>query len=221
MVYNTKRMSNLQQKLQALKDAVVLESDSLMPLQMRIIENELHNIEQALGAKDTFVSIGDTKFLMWEYTMRSATKQIRAIATNRGSKSGHGFSKNQKLMDVQEDVIKNGVQIHRAFCVDEDQYEDFTFMELIRSQLDIGIHAWVARNNAADFLTSEYEYDQENYVIADDTILYRSYVENGIAKNSVSFDKVAIIRYIQMHEKLLGFATEFSTQDLPKRFDEM
>ena len=214
-------MSDLAKEVMALKKLIAEQGDTMHALQKRVIENELMNIEQALGAKDTFVSIGDTKFLMWEYTINSAKKEINAIATNRGSKSGHGFSKNQKLLDIQRQAIERGIQVNRIFCVDEDQYEDFAFMELMRSQLEIGVDVYVAQQNVAEFLTSEHEYDQENYVIADDTVLYRSYVEAGISKNSVSFDVEAVKRYRTMHAKLTKHAHKFTSEDLPKGFTDL
>jgi len=193
----------------------------LQPLQQKIIEVALQNANHALQGEDKFVSLGSTKFLMWEYSIHSAKKEVRAIATNRGGKSGHGFSANNKLLKIQDETIKRGVKIHRVFPVDKDDYEDFHFMEMLRSQLQIGIDVWVAHDNVQKFLTTHQEYDQENYVIIDDTILYRSYVDGGESKNEVSFDKELIKRYIEMYDTLLGYSYQFAWEDLPKAYMAM
>lgn len=213
-------MSDISKKLKALQDAVAKDTSDLHPLQSKILNVSLKNAQVALEGEDKFVSLGSTKFMMWEHSINSAQKEVYAIATNRGGKSGHGFSINQKLIDVQDAAIKRGVQIHRVFPVTKGDYENFHFMEILRSQLKIGIDVWVAHDNVQKFLTTHQEYDQENYVIIDDDLLYRSYVDDGDSKNEVSFDKKLVKKYKKMFGSLLDYSYQFTWEDLPKSYRE-
>ena len=214
-------MKDLQNKLAEFSQLITEKSSELHPLQLRIIEHDLSNIEHALSTEESFVSLGSTKFLMWEYCISAAQNRVRAIATNRGTKTGHGFSRNQKLVDIQDTAIQRGVQVQRVFSVDKESYEDFNFFSVARSQLDIGIEVYLAHKNAQEYITSHQEFDQENYVIIDDTLLYRSYVEDGDSKNAVTLNPELIARYGKMFDNLLIQSHKLQKEELPLAYEDI
>jgi hypothetical protein len=197
------------------------EAKGLHPLQKRIIKSALKNLTQTFKSEEEFTSSDDTKLLLWEYAIRSAKKEIVAIATNRNGLSGFGFSQDQKRIDIQADVVEKGVTIHRIFAVTKEQYEQFGFMELVRAQIKAGITVSIAYLNAADYLNSDMENDQENYVIIDDALLYRSYVVGDESRNSVIFDKKLIKKYREIFNELKNRSYQFTEADLPKAFSEL
>lgn len=193
----------------------------LHPVQKRIIKNALNNLEQTFESEGEFTSYDDTKRLLWEYAVLSAKKDVRAIATNRQALSGFGFAHNQKLIDIQAGVVENGVKVERIFAVSKADYEQFDFMELVRSQLKAGIDVWIAYANTADYINSDLEKDHENYVIIDDDLLYRSYVVGEEFRNSVSFDKGLVKKYLDMYEELRARSHHVTKEDLPKAYTEL
>lgn len=197
------------------------EGKDLHPLQKRIIKNALRNLSQTFEDKDEFTSFDDTKFLLWEYSIMSAKKEIFAFATNRQNKSGYGFSRNQKLIDTQAGVIQRGVKISRIFGVNQNDYERFDFMELVRAQIAAGIEVWVAYANAAQYINSEEEHDEENYIIVDDKLLYKSFIVGEEARNSISFDKERIKKYRKIFEELCSRSYRFTLEDLATPFKEL
>lgn len=196
-------------------------ASDLHPVQKRIIKNALKNLELTFEAKEEFTSYDDTKRLLWEYAVLSAEKNVYAIATDRKALSGFGFAQNQKLIDVQAKVIEKGVSVHRIFAVSKTSYEKYDFMELIRAQMKAGIDVWVAYSNAAEYINSDLEKDQENYVIVDDKLLYRSYVVGDEFRNSVSFDRELVKKYQGMFEELKNRSYQYKKEDLPKAFTEL
>jgi len=193
----------------------------LHPLQKRIINNAIKNLENSFNTRGEFTSYDDTKLLLWEYAIVSAKKEVCAIATNRQNLSGFGFAQNKKLLDVQAGVIEKGVKFQRIFAVTKDQYERFDFMELMRAQIKAGIDVWIAYANVAEYINSDLEKEQENYVIIDDNILYRSYIVGEEFRNSISFDKHLIKKYREMFEDLRNRSHEIQIQDLAKAFNEL
>ncbi len=197
------------------------EGRALHPLQKHIIQNALKNLQRAFSATNEFTSYDDTKLLLWEYAISSAEHEILAFATNRKDKSGYGFSPDPKLLETQASAINKGVKIYRIFAVSQSDYQQFAFMELLRAQIKAGITILVAHANAAEYINSEQEKDQENYIIIDNKLLYRSYVVGEESRNSISFDPQNIQKYRGMFEELRGGLEQFKLEDLPKAFNEL
>ncbi len=201
--------------------AIEAQTTSLHPLKQRIIKNALENLELVFNGKEDFTSFDNTKFLMWEYALSTAEKDVLAFATNRENKSGFGFSKNQHLLDIQRSAVKRGAKIHRIFALNQEDYQNFDFMELIRSQLKIGIKTSIIYDNLAEFVYSYQKTKRENFVIIDDKLLYRSYIENGVTTTSISFDKALIDQYMATFRQLRARSYSFQISDLPKDFNEL
>ena len=214
-------MSELKNKLSKILDHLNETEKDLHPLQVKILNNALNDIEGVLDHKDAIFSLTSNRFALWEHSVSSAKKEIFAIATNRGGKSGYGFSLNQKLLNKQREMIDKGVKIHRIFSIDEYDYKNFDFIELVRAQLKIGIDVWIARSNVTNYLYSIEEYEQENFVIIDDLLLYRSFVDENTVKNSITYEKNLIKKYLETFDNLKNHSHQFSLNDLPKDFKDI
>lgn len=211
----------MKKKITSLLNQIEEAANDLHPLQKRIIKSALDNLDRTFTSQEEFTSYDNTKLLLWEYAMQSAKKEVFAIATDRHGLSGFGFSHDQKQVDIQANIIKQGVRIHRIFAVNKEQYEQFGFMELIRAQLKTGIDVSVVYLNTADYFNSDMENEQENYVIIDDALLYRSYVIGDESRCSVAFDQKLIKKYYAMFKELQNRSHKFTLTDLPKAFSDL